>query len=125
MQTENSVPVRLEPNRVFLYIVPDDEDCGNGITFRQVINRMCNASSSRKIVLDICEHGYNLSKGEIRFSEGTKKHLKVWVQYGAQGADMVVPDRYTLIIDPNKLDDSNMVLCDAKRITVSLPYMIV
>ena len=79
MQTENSVPVHLEFERITLHIEPDNDDRGNGITFGQFINRICSASGNRKIFLDLCRYTQSLLKGEIRFSEGTKKHLKVWV----------------------------------------------
>ena len=125
MQTENSVPVHLEFERITLHIEPDNEDRGNGITFGQFINRICSASGNRKIFLELCKYTHNLLKGEIRFSEGTKKHLKVWVQYGGQAEGVTVPDWYTLVLDPSKLDDSNILFYDKKTITILLPYSIV
>lgn len=125
MQAENSVPVRLEFERITLHIEPDNEDRGNGITFGQFINRICSASGNRKIFLDLCRYTQSLLKGEIRFSEGTKKHLKVWVQYGGRAEGVTIPDRYTLVLDPCKLDDSNILFCDKKTITILLPYSIV
>lgn len=125
MQTENSIPVHLEYERITLHIEPDNEDRGNGITFGQFINRLCSGSGNRKIFLDLCRYTQSLVKGEIRFSEGTKKHLKVWVQYGGRAAGVTIPDRYTLILDPSKLDDSNILFYNKKTITILLPYSIV
>lgn len=125
MQAENSVPVHLEFKRITLHIEPDNEDRGNGITFGQFINRICSASGNRKIFLDLCRYTQSLLKGEIRFSEGTKKHLKVWVQYGGRAEGVTIPDQYTLVLDPSKLDDSNILFYDKKTITILLPYSIV
>lgn len=125
MQAENSVPVHLEFERITLHIEPDNEDRGNGITFGQFINRICSASGNRKIFLDLCRYTQSLLKGEIRFSEGTKKHLKVWVQYGGRAEGVTIPDQYTLVLDPSKLDDSNILFYDKKTITILLPYSIV
>ena len=125
MQTENSIPVHLEYERITLHIEPDNEDRGNGITFGQFINRICSDSSNRKIFLDLCRYTQSLVKGEIRFSEGTKKHLKVWVQYGGRAEGVTIPDQYTLVLDPSKLDDSNILFYDKKTITILLPYSIV
>lgn len=125
MQTENSVPVHLEYERITLHIEPDNEDRGNGITFGQFINRLCSGSSNRKIFLDLCKYTQSLIKGEIRFSEGAKKHLKVWVQYGGSAEGVTIPDWYTLVLDPSKLDDSNILFYDKKTITILLPYSIV
>lgn len=125
MQTENSIPVHLEYERITLHIEPDNEDRGNGITFGQFINRLCSGSGNRKIFLDLCRYTQSLVKGEIRFSEGTKKHLKVWVQYGGRAEGVTIPDRYTLVLDPNKLDDSNILFYNKKTITILLPYSIV
>lgn len=125
MQTENSIPVHLEYERITLHIEPDNEDRGNGITFGQFINRLCSASGNRKIFLDLCRYTQSLVKGEIRFSEGTKKHLKVWVQYGGRAEGVTIPDQYTLVLDPSKLDDSNILFYDKKTITILLPYSIV
>lgn len=124
MQAENSVPVHLEFERITLHIEPDNEDRGNGITFGQFINRICSASGNRKIFLDLCRYTQSLLKGEIRFSEGTKKHLKVWVQYGGRAEGVTIPDQYTLVLDPSKLDDSNILFYDKKTITILLPYSI-
>ena len=124
MQAENSVPVHLEFERITLHIEPDNEDRGNGITFGQFINRICSASGNRKIFLDLCRYTQSLLKGEIRFSEGTKKHLKVWVQYGGRAEGVTIPDPYTLVLDPSKLDDSNILFYDKKTITILLPYSI-
>lgn len=125
MQTENSVPVHLEFERITLHIEPDNADRGNGITFGQFINRLFSASSNRKIFLDLCKYTQTLIKGEIRVSEGTKKHLKVGVQYGGRAEGVTIPDRYTLILDPSKLDDKNILFYDKKTITLLLPYSIV
>lgn len=125
MQTENSIPVHLEYERITLHIEPDNEDRGNGITFGQFINRLCSGSGNRKISLDLCRYTQSLVKGEIRFSEGTKKHLKVWVQYGGRAEGVTIPDRYTLVLDPSKLDDSNILFYNKKTITILLPYSIV
>lgn len=125
MQAENSVPVHLEFERITLHIEPDNEDRGNGITFGQFINRICSASGNRKIFLDLCRYTQSLLKGEIRFSEGTKKHLKVWVQYGGRAEGVTIPDQYTLVLDPSKLDDSNILFYNKKTITILLPYSIV
>lgn len=125
MQAENSVPVHLEFERITLHIEPDNEDRGNGITFGQFINRICSASGNRKIFLDLCRYTQSLLKGEIRFSEGTKKHLKVWVQDGGRAEGVTIPDQYTLVLDPSKLDDSNILFYDKKTITILLPYSIV
>lgn len=125
MQTENSIPVHLEYERITLHIEPDNEDRGNGITFGQFINRLCSGSGNRKIFLDLCRYTQSLVKGEIRFSEGTKKHLKVWVQYGGRAEGVTIPDRYTLVLDPSKLDDSNILFYNKKTITILLPYSIV
>ena len=125
MQTENSIPVHLEYERITLHIEPDNEDRGNGITFGQFINRLCSGSGNRKIFLDLCRYPQSLVKGEIRFSEGTKKHLKVWVQYGGRAEGVTIPDRYTLVLDPSKLDDSNILFYNKKTITILLPYSIV
>ena len=125
MQTENSVPVHLTYELILLHIEPDNADRGNGITFGQFINRIYSGSGNHKIFLDLCKHTQSLVKGEIRFSEGTKKHLKVWVQYGGQAEGVTIPDRYTLVLDPSKLDDSNMFLFDKQKIVLSLPYSIV
>jgi hypothetical protein len=125
MQAENSVPVHLEFERITLHIEPNNEDRGNGITFGQFINRICSASGNRKIFLDLCRYTQSLLKGEIRFSEGTKKHLKVWVQYGGRAEGVTIPDQYTLVLDPSKLDDSNILFYDKKTITILLPYSIV
>ena len=125
MQAENSVPVHLEFERITLHIEPDNEDRGNGITFGQFINKICSASGNRKIFLDLCRYTQSLLKGEIRFSEGTKKHLKVWVQYGERAEGVTIPDRYTLVLDPSKLDDKNILFYDKKTIVLSLPYSIV
>ena len=104
----------------------DNADRGNGITFGQFIDRICSGSSNRKIFLDLCKYEQALVKGEIRFSEGTKKHLKVWVQYGGQAEGVTIPDRYTLVLDPGKLDDKNIIFFyDEKKIVLSLPYSIV
>lgn len=124
MQTENSVPIHLEFERITLHIEPDNADRGNGITFGQFINRIFSASDNRKIFLELCKYTHNLVKGEIRFSEGTKKHLKVWVQYGGLAEGVTIPDRYTLILDPSKLDDKNIILYDKQTITLLLPYSI-
>ena len=125
MQTENSVPVHLEYERITLHIEPDNTDRGNGITFGQFINRIYSGSGNHKIFLDLCKYTQSLVKGEIRFSEGTKKHLKVWVQYGGQAEGVTIPDRYTLVLDPSKLDDKNIFLFDKKTIILSLSYSIV
>ena len=125
MQTENSIPIHLEYERITLHIEPDNEDRGNGITFGQFINRLCNGSGNRKIFLDLCQYTQSLVKGEIRFNEGTKKHLKVWAQYGGRAEGVPIPARYTLVLDPNKLDDSNILFYDKKTITILLPYSIV
>ena len=125
MQTENSVPVHLTYELILLHIEPDNADRGNGITFGQFINRIYSGSGNHKIFLDLCKHTQSLVKGEIRFSEGTKKHLKVWVQYGGQAEGVTIPDRYTLVLDPSKLDDKNIFLFDKKTIVLSLPYSIV
>ena len=126
MQAENSVPVHLTYKRILLHIGPDNADRGNGITFGQFIDRISSGSSNRKIFLDLCKYEQALVKGEIRFSEGTKKHLKVWVQYGGQAEGVTIPDRYTLVLDPSKLDDKNIIFFyDEKKIVLSLPYSIV
>lgn len=125
MQTENSVPVHLEYKGITLHIDSDHTDRGNGITFGQFINRLCSTSSNRKIFLYLYKHTQSLVKGEIRFSVGTKKHLKVWVQYGGRAEGVTIPDRYTLVLDPSKLDDSNILFYDKKTITILLPYSIV
>lgn len=125
MQAENSVPVHLEYERILLHINPDNMDRGNGITFGQFIERISSGSSNRKIFLDLCKYEQSLVKGEIRFSEGTKKHLKVWVQYGGRAEGVTIPDRYTLVLDPSKLDDKNILFYDKKTITILLPYSIV
>lgn len=125
MQTENSVPVHLTYERILLHINPDNMDQGNGITFGQFIDRISSGSGNHKIFLDLCKYTQSLVKGEIRFSEGTKKHLKVWVQYGGQAEGVTIPDRYTLVLDPSKLDDKNIFLFDKKTIVLSLPYSIV
>ena len=116
MQTENSVPVHLTYELILLHIEPDNADRGNGIS---------SGSSNRKIFLDLCKHTQSIVKGEIRFSEGTKKHLKVWVQYGGRAEGVTIPDWYTLVLDPSKLDDKNIFLFDKKTIVLSLPYSIV
>ena len=100
-------------------------DRGNGITFGQFIDRISSGSSNRKIFLDLCKYEQALVKGEIRFSEGTKKHLKVWAQYGGRAEGVTIPDRYTLVLDPSKLDDNNIFFFDKKKIVLSLPYSIV
>jgi hypothetical protein len=125
MQAENSVPVRLTYERILLHIGSDNTDRGNGITFGQFIDRICSGSSNRKIFLDLCKYEQALVKGEIRFSEGTKKHLKVWVQYGGRAEGVTIPDRYTLVLDPSKLDDKNIFVFDKKKIVLSLPYSVV
>ena len=125
MQTENSVPVHLTYELILLHIEPDNADRGNGITFGQFINRIYSGSGNHKIFLDLCKYTQSLVKGEIRFSEGTKKHLKVWVQYGGQAEGVTIPDRYTLVLDPSKLDDKNIFLFDKQKIVLSLPYSIV
>ena len=125
MQTENSVPVHLTYERILLHINPDNMDQGNGITFGQFIDRISSGSSNRKIFLNLCKYEQSLVKGEIRFSEGTKKHLKVWVQYGGRAEGVTIPDRYTLVLDLSKLDDSNILFYDKKTITILLPYSIV
>ena len=125
MQAENSVPVHLTYKRILLHIVSDNTDRGNGITFGQFIDRISSGSSNRKIFLDLCKYEQALVKGEIRFSEGTKKHLKVWVQYGGQAEGVTIPDRYTLVLDPSKLDDKNIFVFDKEKIVLSLPYSIV
>lgn len=125
MQAENSVPVHLTYKRILLHIGPDNTGRGNGITFGQFIDRICSGSSNRKIFLDLCKYEQALVKGEIRFSEGTKKHLKVWVQYGGQAEGVTIPDRYTLVLDPSKLDDKNIFVFDKKKIVLSLPYSVV
>lgn len=125
MQAENSVPVHLTYKRILLHIGPDNTDRGNGITFGQFIDRICSCSSNRKIFLDLCKYEQALVKGEIRFSEGTKKHLKVWVQYGGRAEGVTIPDRYTLVLDPSKLDDKNIFVFDKKKIVLSLPYSVV
>ena len=124
MQTENSIPVHLTYKRILLHIVSDNADRGNGITFGQFIDRICSGSSNRKIFLDLCKYEQALVKGEIRFSEGTKKHLKVWVQYGGRAEGVTIPDRYTLVLDPGKLDDKNIFVFDKEKIVLSLPYSI-
>jgi hypothetical protein len=125
MQAENSVPVHLTYERILLHINPDNMDRGNGITFGEFINRISSGSSNRKIFLDLCKYEQALVKGEIRFSEGTKKHLKVWAQYGGWAEGVTIPDRYTLVLDPSKLDDNNIFFFDKKKIVLSLPYSIV
>ena len=125
MQTENSVAVHLTYERILLHINPDNMDQGNGITFGQFIDRISSGSGNHKIFLDLCKYTQSLVKGEIRFSEGTKKHLKVWVQYGGQAEGVTIPDRYTLVLDPSKLDDKNIFLFDKQKIVLSLPYSIV
>lgn len=125
MQAENSIPVHLTYERILLHINPDNMDRGNGITFGQFIERISSGSSNRKIFLDLCKYEQALVKGEIRFSEGTKKHLKVWVQYGGWGEGVTIPDQYTLVLDPSKLDDKNIFLFDKQKIVLSLPYSIV
>ena len=125
MQTENSVPVHLTYELILLHIEPDNADRGNGITFGQFINRIYSGCGNHKIFLDLCKYTQSLVKGEIRFSEGTKKHLEVWVQYGGQAEGVTIPDRYTLVLDPSKLDDKNIFLFDKKTIVLSLPYSIV
>lgn len=126
MQAENSVPVHLTYERILLHIRTDNADRGNGITFGQFIDRISSGSSNRKIFLDLCKYEQALVKGEIRFSEGTKKHLKVWVQYGGRAEGVTIPERYTLVLDPSKLDDKNIIFFyDEKKIVLSLSYSIV
>ena len=125
MQAENSITVHLTYERILLHINPDNMDRGNGITFGQFIDRISSGSSNRKIFLDLCKYEQALIKGEIRFSEGTKKHLKVWAQYGGRAEGITIPDRYTLVLDPSKLDDNNIFFFDKKKIVLSLPYSIV
>lgn len=47
------------------------------------------------------------------------------MQYGGRAEGVTIPDRYTLVLDPGKLDDKIIFFFDKEKIVLSLPYSIV